>query len=90
MIFQNDDENLSVFASSSLNYAPVDNDYYIGGFEETRLLNSDSGAADLNGDGDTEDVYHLITFKTSSAFSSGTLNSIIADRTLSARTSSFR
>jgi subtilisin family serine protease len=65
MIFQNDDENLSVFASSSLNYVPDDNNYYIGGFEETRLLNSDSGAADLNGDGDTEDTYHLVTFETS-------------------------
>jgi subtilisin family serine protease len=65
MIFQNDDENLSVFASSSLEYTPADGDYFIGGFEEIRLLNSDSGAADLNGDGDNEDTYHLVTFETS-------------------------
>lgn len=77
MTFQNDDENLSVFASSSLNYEPVDNDYYIGGFEETRLLNSDSGAADLNGDGDTEDVYHLIIFKTSESTESAAADWIV-------------
>ncbi len=65
MIFEHEDQNLSVFASSSLAYTPNDGDYFIGGFEETRLLNSDSGAADLNGDGDTEDVYHLVTFETS-------------------------
>lgn len=65
IIFTNDDQNLSVFASSSLNYTPVDNNYYIGGFEEKRLLNSGSGAADLNGDGDIEDVYHLVAFEVS-------------------------
>ncbi|NNJ53956.1 MAG: S8 family serine peptidase [Ignavibacteriaceae bacterium] len=65
MIFENDDENLSVIASSSLSYTPVNGDYFIGGFEESRLLNSDSGAADLNGDGDTEDTYHLVTFEVS-------------------------
>lgn len=65
IIFQNDDQELSVIASSSLDYTPADGDYFIGGFEEIRLLNSDSGAADLNGDGDTEDVYHLVTFETS-------------------------
>ncbi len=63
-IFSNSDNNLSVYSASNLSYSPADETYYIGGFEESRFINSGSGAADLNGDGDTEDVYHLVTFET--------------------------
>ena len=63
-IFSNDDENYKVTASSKFTYSAVDNDYYIGAFKESRLINSNSGAADLNGDGDTDDAYYLVAFQT--------------------------
>ncbi|MDH3268864.1 MAG: S8 family serine peptidase, partial [Ignavibacteria bacterium] len=64
-IFKDDEENYTVIASSSLEYSPADNNYYIGGFDEIRLMNSDSGTGDLNGDGDMEDVYVMVVFETS-------------------------
>ncbi len=63
-IFKDDDEKYTVIASSSLPYTPKDNNYFIGGFDEIRLMNSDSGAGDLNGDGDMEDVYVIVAFET--------------------------
>lgn len=64
MIFKDDDEKYSVIASSPLPLLPTDNKYYIGGFDEARLLNSSPGAGDLNGDGDIEDVYVMVVFET--------------------------
>ena len=64
MFFEDDDEKYSVMASSPLQYSPKDNKYYIGGFDEMRFLNSRSGAGDLNGDGDMEDVYVMVVFET--------------------------
>jgi tripeptidyl-peptidase II len=63
-IFKDDDEKYSVIASSSLQHSPKDNKYFIGGFDEARLLNSSPGAGDLNGDGDMEDVYVMVVFET--------------------------
>jgi len=63
-IFKDDEENYSVIASSTLQYSPTDNHYYIGGFAEEILKNSSSGAGDLNGDGDMDDVFAFITFET--------------------------
>ena len=63
-IFSNDDENYKVTASSKFTYSAVDDDYFIGAFKESRLINSNSGAADLNGDGDTDDTYYLVAFQT--------------------------
>ena len=64
LIFEDDEEIYSVIASSPLSFSAVDENYFIGGFDEKRLMNSRSGAADLNGDGDIDDVYNLITFET--------------------------
>ena len=64
-IFTDDEEQYSVIASTSLEYSPADNIYYIGGFDEIRLMNSDSGADDLNGDDDTEDVFVMVVFEVS-------------------------
>jgi tripeptidyl-peptidase II len=64
MIFKDSDDKYSVIASSPLQYLPVDNKYYIGGFDEARLMNSGSGAGDLNGDGDITDVYVMVVFET--------------------------
>lgn len=63
-IFKDDEEIYTVTASSSLQYSPKDNIYYIGGFDEKLLMNSDSGAGDLNGDGDMEDVFVMVVFET--------------------------
>jgi tripeptidyl-peptidase II len=64
-IFEDDEEIYMVTASSSLQYSPTDDEYFIGGFDEERFVNSRSGAGDLNGDGDMEDVYVLVAFETS-------------------------
>ena len=66
-IFKDDEDIYSVVASSSLQYSPKDNNYFIGGFDEKRLMNSDSGAGDLNGDGDMEDVFVMVVFEASEA-----------------------
>lgn len=63
--FTDDEDQYTVIASTSLEYSPNDNNYFIGGFDEIRLMNSDSGASDLNGDGDMEDVFVMIAFETS-------------------------
>src|SRR4030066_2233901 len=48
MIFKDDGDKYSVIASSPLQHSPKENKYFIGGFDETRLMNSGSGAGDLN------------------------------------------
>lgn len=63
-LFKDNDEKYSVIASSSLQHLPKDNKYFIGGFDEARLMNSGSGADDLNGDGDMEDVFVMVVFET--------------------------
>jgi subtilisin family serine protease len=64
IIFKDEDEKYSVIASSPLQYLPADQKYFIAGFDEARLMNSSSGAGDLNGDGDIEDVYVMVVFET--------------------------
>ncbi len=65
MIFKDDGDKYSVIASSPLQHSPKENKYFIGGFDETRLMNSGSGVGDLNGDGDIEDIYTMVVFETS-------------------------
>ena len=62
--FVNEDMNYKVFGAGKLTYQPVDNKYFIGAFDESRLINSSSEAADLNGNGSTDDMYMIIAFKT--------------------------
>ncbi len=64
-IYSYDEEELSVSASSALQYSPNGNEYYIGGFAEEILKNSGSGAGDLNGNGEMEDVFVMVAFETS-------------------------
>src|SRR4030066_2276374 len=45
MIFKDEDEKYCVVASSPLQYLPKDEKYFIGGFDEARLMNSTSGPA---------------------------------------------
>ena len=65
--FQDEDDKYSVIASTPLKFSAMDDKYYIGGLDEKRFLNSRSGAGDLNGDGDIEDVYVMVAFETSEA-----------------------
>jgi subtilisin family serine protease len=62
--FINEDMNYKVFGADKLTYNSVDGEYFIGAFDEARLINSTSGAADLNGNGTTNDEYMIIAFKT--------------------------
>ena len=62
--FINEDMDLKVFGADKLTYNSVDGEYFIGAFDEARLINSTSGAADLNGNGTTNDKYMIIAFKT--------------------------
>lgn len=63
-MFINEDMNLKVFGADKLTYYSVDDEYFIGAFEESKLINSSSGAADLNGNGSKEDKYIIVAFKT--------------------------
>jgi len=62
--FINEEMNYRVSGAGKLTYHPVNNEYFIGTFEESRMINSSSGAVDLNGNGESEDVYYLIAFET--------------------------
>ena len=57
--FINEDMDLKVFGADKLTYHSVDDEYFIGAFDEARLINSSSGAADLNGNGTTDDLYMI-------------------------------
>jgi tripeptidyl-peptidase II len=63
-VFMNKDMNYKVAGADKLLYQAVDNEYYIGAFKEESLINSNSGAADLNGDGKEDNQYMIVTFKT--------------------------
>ncbi len=59
--FVNEDMGYSVKGADKIK-AP-DTDYFIGVLKEKQLINSNSGAADLNGNGETNDSYYMVTFK---------------------------
>jgi len=63
-MFINEDMNLKVFGADKLTYQSVDDEYFIGAFEESKLINSSSGAADLNGNDSEDDKYIIVAFKT--------------------------
>ena len=62
--FVNDEMNFKVSGAGKLLHTASDNQYYISAFEEKSLMNSNSGAADLNGNGNEDDQYCFVTFKT--------------------------
>jgi len=62
--FINEEMNYKVKGAGKLTYHPTNNECFIGAFEESRMINSGSGAVDLNGNGDNEDTYYIITFET--------------------------
>jgi len=66
--FSNDEKKYSVKVQSTKILPSADGKYFIGAFAEKHLLNSNSGSADLNGNGSTDDVYYFITYKTNEGF----------------------
>jgi len=59
--FVNEEMGYSVKGADKLK--SQDGKYFIGVLTEKQLINSNSGSADLNGDGDTYDKYYMVTFK---------------------------
>ena len=59
--FVNEDKGYSVKGADKIK--SPDAEYYIGVLTEKQLINSNSGSADLNGDGDTNDKYYMVTYK---------------------------
>ena len=64
LYFVNEDIGYKVSGADKLNYKSINDEYYIGAFNEWSLINSDSHAADLNGNGSTDDKYMIVTFET--------------------------
>jgi subtilisin family serine protease len=62
--FVNEEMNYKVAGAGKLTYHPTNDEYFIGAFEESGMINSSSGAVDLNGNGENEDTYYIITFET--------------------------
>jgi tripeptidyl-peptidase-2 len=62
--FVNEEMNYKVSGAGKLTYQSTSNEYFIGAFEESRMINSSSGAVDLNGNGENEDTYYIIAFET--------------------------
>ncbi len=65
LVFTNEEKGLSTKASQNNLLKPSDGKYFIGAFPEKHLLNSSSGAKDLNGNGSADDVYHFLVFNVS-------------------------
>jgi tripeptidyl-peptidase-2 len=59
--FVNEDKGYSVKGADKIK--SPDGEYYIGALTEKQLINSNSGSADLNGNGNTYDKYYMVTFK---------------------------
>jgi len=62
--FVNDDMGYTVKGADKIK--SPNGEYYIGVLAEKQLINSTSGAADLNGNGNTYDKYYMIAFKDAS------------------------
>ncbi|AFH50868.1 Subtilisin-like serine protease [Ignavibacterium album JCM 16511] len=67
-ILENLDKKFSVKADLEKLIPSADKNYFIGAFPEKHLINSNSGSADLNGNGSTDDVYYFIAYKTTDEY----------------------
>ncbi|MCK7525468.1 MAG: hypothetical protein MZV64_51605 [Ignavibacteriales bacterium] len=63
-VFENDDKGYSVFADKNKMLKSADDNYWISVLNETHLMNSGSGAQDLNGNGVKDDKYFMVTYNT--------------------------
>ena len=67
-VFENDEKEFSVFADKNKMLKSADNNYWMSVLNETHLINSGSGAQDLNGNGVKDDKYFMVTYKTTEGF----------------------
>lgn len=67
-VFENTDKKYSVFADKNKMLKSADDVYWISVLNETHLLNSGSGAQDLNGNGVKDDNYFMVTYKTTEGY----------------------
>ena len=63
-VFENEDKGYSVFADKNKMLKSADDGYWMSVLNETHLMNSGSGAQDLNGNGVKDDKYFMVTYKT--------------------------
>lgn len=62
-VYTNEDHELEVKTTSPLELKAQDDDYFIGGINESLWMNSGSGVHDLNGNGKDDDTFYFLTFK---------------------------
>jgi len=60
----NEDMNYKVSGADKLTYKSINDEYFIGAFDEWSLINSDSHASDLNGNASSKDKYVIVAFET--------------------------
>ncbi len=67
-VFENENKGYSVFADKNKMLKSADDNYWITVLNETHLMNSGSGAQDLNGNGVKDDKYFMVAYKTSEGY----------------------
>ena len=67
-VFENEDNDYSVFADKNKMLKSADDSYWMSVLNETHLMNSGSGAQDLNGNGVKDDKYFMITYQTTEGY----------------------
>jgi subtilisin family serine protease len=67
-IFENDEKGYSVFADKTKMLKSADDNYWMSVLNETHLMNSGSGAQDLNSNGVKNDKYFMVTYKTTEGY----------------------
>lgn len=68
IVFENKDNVYSVFADKNKMLKSADDNYWMSVLNETHLMNSGSGAQDLNGNGVKDDKYFMVTYKTTEGY----------------------
>jgi len=63
-VFENESTSYSVFVDRNTMVKSADDKYFMSVLNETALMNSGSGAQDLNGNGVKDDNYFMVTYKT--------------------------
>ncbi|MBK7632539.1 MAG: S8 family serine peptidase [Ignavibacteriales bacterium] len=66
--FENEEKGYSVFADKNKMIKSADDNYWMSVLNETHLMNSGSGAQDLNGNGVKDDKYFMVTYKTTEGY----------------------
>lgn len=67
-VFENENKGYSVFADKNKMLKSADDIYWMSVLDETHLMNSGSGAQDLNGNGIKDDKYFMVTYKTTEGY----------------------